>query len=101
MGGGPAEVTVTMEVMVVAEESPTSLAKEAATSTVTATLALAAAMPSPTQPLTVEVLLTASMTAEQETMLVLTPTDAAVQAAYPTSRGSAYSISCEPGYCRP
>ena len=85
MGGGPAEVTVTMEVMVAAEESPTSLAKEAATSTVTVTLALAAAMPSPTQPLTVEVLLTASMTAEQETVVVLTPTDAAVQAAYPTA----------------
>jgi len=89
MGGGPAEVTVTMEVMVAAEESPTGLAKEASTSTVTATLTLAAAMPSPTQPLTVEVLLTASMTSGQETMLVLPPTDTAEQAVYPTATAAA------------
>jgi len=82
VGGGLPEISVTMEVMAAAVEPSPGLAKAVATSTATVTLAFTAVVPSPTQPLTVGVMLTSSMMSGQAPMLVITPTATASPAAY-------------------
>ncbi len=84
VGGGETAVSETMEILAVAAEPSLEAARAAATSTPTVTLELSAAMPWLTQPLTVQVTLTEWMTAEEALELVVTPTETAVPAVYPT-----------------
>jgi anti-sigma factor RsiW len=82
IGGGPPAISVTIEVMVSAVESPLASSRAAVTPTATVTLAFTAVVPLPTQGLTEQVTSTESTTPEQTCVLVVTPTETAGPSTY-------------------